>query len=201
MTRSNSSLIAIAGPILVGAVLAGASPAAAEAPCTQWDVSGNWLAQQTNGVAEIRVQRQIGQELQGQATVPGEVKLGPLDGIVEGNRISFTVYWDARSVSVYSGAIGSAGRVEGITRDTVSGATATWFSNRRMNCLARGAAAPPPPAKSLGKKKKISPNAPESLKEKGGLADAFKTSPVLDPLLRQCKTPRPSTMMWICMTR
>jgi hypothetical protein len=169
MVRSRFSVITFAGAVLA-APLAGASPATAQAPCAQWDLSGWWLAIQTNAKVGFNMQ-QTGTELRGgaQASVTGFQSLqGSLDGVVHGDRISFTVYWSSGSVGVYSGKIDSTGTIEGTTRDNRSGAQASWYSTARMNCLAREA---PPPAK------KVDPNAPDVLKEDGGFSDALGTAP------------------------
>lgn len=193
MTRSSSSIIfVIAGGVLVGAVLAGCLPAAAQAPCTQWNVSGHWVVGQSNAQPTEIFMMQKGTELRGDATAGGWNRAhGPIDGVVDGDRITFTIDWSGGAVGVYSGRIDPTGRIEGTTHDRRSGARASWYSHGTMNCLAREAAAPPPaapppapgkPVWRLGKKKikKIGPNPLEVLKANDGIADVLKTSPVPD---------------------
>lgn len=169
---------------LLASMLALPTIAAAQAPCTQWDVSGKWRAKQGSFVIDFELQ-QTGTNLQG----VGEIYVdswhedgGPVDGSLKGDSFELTGYWTGGSVGVYRGTIGATGRIEGWTHDKRDpGSSAAWYSDSRMNCLTREAAAPaaPPPAKKvkvLGKKK-IGPKAPDVLKAGDGISSVFDPSP------------------------
>jgi hypothetical protein len=181
---NSTSLIAAA----FAATMLSTSLAAAQVPCTQWDVSGKWQAKQGSFVIDFEL-HQAGTSLQG----IGEIYVGsrhadggPVDGSLKGDTFELTGYWTGGSVGVYRGAIGATGRIEGWTHDKRNpGSSAPWYSVNRMNCLAREAAASPPqpaepaskPGKVLGKKQKIDPNAAEVLTEQGGISAALDPSP------------------------
>ena len=115
----------------------------AQAPCTQWDVSGDWTAKQGRFRIKFNLQ-QTGQNLQGYASLAGGEGSanGPADGQIIGDKFEVTVFWNtiqrSDSIGVYRGQIGPTGRIQGWTQDkTNPGSSAAWHSEERMTCLAR----------------------------------------------------------------
>jgi len=157
---------ALTGLTVFGVCVGASVPAAAQAPCTKWDVSGRWEAVQSNNHRPwFSLSRPGGDLFQGDAGLNVKVEYtdswrrGDVDGSIRGNAIQFTVFWEAPigsgkggkadSVGVYVGTIDGNGRIEGSTYDRNAPQNrATWYSDRRMNCLAR--AETPGPAKPPG---------------------------------------------------
>lgn len=130
-------------------LLCGSAPfttSAAQAACGQWDVGGKWDLQQSNNFyATLMINQSIkpsGSELRGSVRSRSEhigsqpTLRGDLDGSLNGDRLTFKVYWGGNSVGVYTGTIGPTGRIEGTTYDKRNpGNRAAWYSTIRMNCL------------------------------------------------------------------
>jgi hypothetical protein len=153
MTRA-LSIAALAGSVLLYGALA-PSPAAAQADCTQWRLSDGWYAIQ--GSYRIRFMlQQAGTNLSGTAflsTPPAGGIAGSFGtrdapygvrGSVKGNALE--LFPTGGGIGVYLGKIDSTGRIDGTTYDpNNSRSQATWYSDRRMTCIARASDAPPPP--------------------------------------------------------
>jgi hypothetical protein len=131
------------------------SLAAAQTACAQWDLSQPWIAVQGHYRVEFFL-HQEGTKLSGIAwyrdparpLVPGlfEHQLttkafgldgrwrnGQVTGLIRGNSVQLNTSWGG----VYVGDIDGTGRIDGTTYDKRdSTASATWFSNRRMDCRA-----------------------------------------------------------------
>jgi hypothetical protein len=132
--------------------------ACAEAACARWDVGQGWYAMQ--GDYRVLFHLQQGRTgLEGSASyehhdatmhwflfVPYTAFAGPVSGHVtgriDGDAIELTTDWGG----VYQGHIAATGRIDGTTYDKHdSTSSASWYSDRRMNCLER-VAAPAAPA-------------------------------------------------------
>lgn len=144
MARGAHSVGALTIVLLCGSGLF-TSPAA-QAACGQWDVGGKWALQQSNNFATTvlikQSIKQSGSELVGKAQSRSNhigsnpTLQGDLDGRLNGDQLTFNVYWGGDSVGVYSGTIGPTGRIEGTTHDKRNpGNRAAWYSSIRMNCL------------------------------------------------------------------
>jgi len=149
--------------LAVGLCVAMSFPVAARA-CSQWDVSGQWTAVQSNGAKPNFSLQQSGSGIQGQANDTYVHKdacvvvacgddyydrPGSVDGSIDGNTIELKAYWDNNSIGVYSGTIGPQGRIEGTTYDQRNPQTrAEWYSDRTMKCRSDEPASDAPPATS-----------------------------------------------------
>ena len=155
--------------------------ASVNAQCTQWDVSGKWGIQQSNGYTTMVVLQQSGRTVTGTASYTGKTK-GPVSGIVEkvnpvtgkvigdiepktsvkhqgavsgnvdGDNFHLEISWEGGG-GMYNGKIGGDGRIQGTTYDrNHPSSKADWSSTAAMNC-APGPKAPPKVIKSTGKSK------------------------------------------------
>jgi hypothetical protein len=125
-------------------------PVASQA-CSQWDVSGQWTAVQSNGAKPNFSLQQSGSGLQGRANdvyvhkdacvlvACGDDyynRPASADGAINGDSIELKAYWDNNTIGVYSGTIGPQGRIEGTTYDQRHPESrAEWYSDRTMKCL------------------------------------------------------------------
>ena len=135
---------------LLPCMLALLFPLGAQADCQQWDATGGWSAIQSNISADsdhtqpLFSLEQSGPELRGTASFHrGERGEGDrdyrasVDGMIKGNTIELTAYWDDHTIGIYKGSISSLGRAEGDTYDRYNPDNkAHWYSDRRFNCLA-----------------------------------------------------------------
>jgi hypothetical protein len=130
-----------------------------KAQCTQWNVSGKWSIQQEKTVVNFQLD-QKGSVVAGKAdyTVPGKVTKvlgvtvsgedqtvhhGDVDGTVRGDSYEVHVYWDNRSVGVYTGKISPGGRIEGeVYGKENPSVKVSWYSKINMNCPAALAGPP-----------------------------------------------------------
>lgn len=129
----------------------------AQAECRQWDATGGWHAIQSNISAGSDTTQplfsleQSGSELRGTASfhraARGEGDLqhnASVDGVIQGNAMELTAYWDDGAIGVYKATISSLGRAEGDAHDRLNPANnAHWYSDRRFNCLAAAPATAP----------------------------------------------------------
>ena len=136
-------------------------PSAARAECSQWDMNGHWTFVQTNGARPDFELRQTDTGLQGQARfsylTPDQCILlscgddlhgivGSVDGSISGNLVEINAYWGDGSIGVYTGTIGSQGRIQGTTFDRMNPQTmASWYSTTTADCLPNAAVEVPPP--------------------------------------------------------
>ena len=111
------------------------SPSPAEAQCQQWDVSGTWLAYQSNkGRVQFDLQ-QSGTQFTGTARDLAGNDNRPVKGTIRGNKFKVSVTWRAgSSEAVYTGTVDSSGVIHGKTSEYFSGAKATWYSDKAMKC-------------------------------------------------------------------
>jgi hypothetical protein len=124
----------------------------ANAACSQWDISGEWGIEQTNG-PHINVEiQQDGNNLRGSGLglnwsdddSYGKME-GTLDGSIEEDDFEFTVYWSRDVIGVYKGSINSRGRLEGSTYDRMNPkSTALWHSTETGGKCADVASQPAP---------------------------------------------------------
>jgi hypothetical protein len=169
MIRIGKNSLTLTGLIVFGVCVGASMPTAAQAPCTKWDVFGAWDAVQSNSPGRnarfFEMRPTGGDQFQGKAmhapVTSNQWRDGQVDGSVSGSAIRFTVFWDANSVGVYTGTIDGNGRIEGSTYDRNAPQNrATWYSERRMNCLARAETPGPakPPAGTGFKKPTTTPS-------------------------------------------
>ena len=147
--------------------------ASVQAQCTQWDVSGKWGIQQSNGYTTTVVLQQSGRTVTGTASYIGKTK-GPVSGIVEkvnpvtgkvigdiepkssvkhqgavsgnvdGDNFHLEISWEGGG-GMYNGKIGGDGRIQGTTYDrNRPSSKANWSSSAPMNCAPNAAAGPKP---------------------------------------------------------
>ncbi len=154
MPRSRRPAITMIGAAFGGAILLLPFAPPANAACSQWDISGKWVIEQTNGdfATTLRFQ-QDGNNLRGSGhtgmvTLSGLVTAdGTLDGSIEGNDFEFTVYWSRDVIGVYKGSINPRGRLDGSTYDRMNPkSTAQWHSSETGGKCADASAFGPAPA-------------------------------------------------------
>lgn len=160
IARRRVRLAAIVGTVSLCSSLATPASAACNG---QWDLSGPWVIQQTNGYTVTVTIRQAGPSLSGQAKfTSNEGRMskrssGPLSGTVRGTAISFDIPWSfpGRPHGKYTGIVDDQGRIGGTTYDrNKPTARAGWHGNRSARCVALR---DPPAAKRatvLGKKRR-----------------------------------------------
>ena len=114
----------------------GSAPALA-ADCANWDVSGEWGAQQSRGTQAWWILKQDSTNFSGQARFAkgASLTIGPAVGTVKGNAFEMTVYWADDSIGVYTGQIGPQGLIVGRTYDKNNPRNAAdWHSSVTMKC-------------------------------------------------------------------
>jgi len=145
MIRIGAVSIALLGWIVFSVAFAMLLPSAAQADCSQWDVSGTWVAVQNNGYkAEFTLQQSLppGSEIHGTGFYDGLWRAS-VDGTVTGPSLKFTAYWNnvtggnpTGSIGEYTGTIGPTGRMTGTTVDKNNPRSmATWYSDRTAKCV------------------------------------------------------------------
>ncbi|MGH6825546.1 hypothetical protein [Methyloceanibacter sp.] len=135
MMRFKSISLSMGLTLVGGAALLSAFASAAHAAsCRQWDITGSWTIEQTNGfLVDLKLQ-QDGNDLRGTAsftTSATDTGTGNLDGSIDGNSIQITIYWGGRSGAIgeYKGTINPRGRLEGDTFDRMNPVSrAGWHS-------------------------------------------------------------------------
>jgi hypothetical protein len=118
------------------------APGAAQAACSgKWDLSGSFFAAQTNGVVVTFHLEQDGTSLSGDATVPNPVVSSTsypiaarsVEGSIEGDSVTLTVYWKGPSIGIYTGTVNSEGYLYGEGYDKLTPESrAGWTSDRKM---------------------------------------------------------------------
>jgi len=149
MIRISTISSSLSGWIVIGVCFAIFLPSAAHAACSQWDISGEWVAVQSNDTKPIFTLQQTGTEIQGSGhwgnfitynTFPARgddyVEAdGSVDGTINGDTVEFTAYWSDNTIGVYSGKIGPQGRIQGTTYDKQHPQSmASWYSDRTFKC-------------------------------------------------------------------
>jgi hypothetical protein len=146
--RTAASLLAAGG---IALLVAATGPAAAQAPCAQWEVHGRWVAiQGTYSVSFHLEQRGTTVHGIGAYSTPGSLgrfdgwsAAMPVTGTARGNAVELQTAWGG----VYVGTVDGTGRIDGFTydrRDSTS--SARWFSDRRMKCAVQAGSPAPAPA-------------------------------------------------------
>ncbi len=137
------------GALLLLAILA--LLPSAQAQCSQWNVSGQWMMEQSDGLTVYVTLRQSGKTVTGTATYSTtkdpEGLLAPFkgkdfvsgNGLVSGNIAGDDFFaeirWSSTSIGVYRGKVGSQGRIEGSVYDKgASSRKMTWVSPNLMKC-------------------------------------------------------------------
>src|ERR1044071_41867 len=148
MKRITSKLkrILVATLLFAATATISAMPSAAQADCSGWDLSGDWAFVQTNGTSPTFTLHQTGTGLQGSAIYWYEYRnsgfrlpiKASVDGMINGDSVEITAYWDNRTIGVYTAKIGPLGRLEGTTYDRQNPETiASWYSDRTAKCPGR----------------------------------------------------------------
>lgn len=138
-------------------------PFLVQAECSKWDFNGAIQLVQSNGTTTHLSLVQTGNKINGNASFDslhvdqcffmdcGSVRytyVGSVDGLVNGNAVELTIYWDRddHSIGVYTGTINALGRVEGTSYDRSHPATtASWYSYTKLGCLPSVPLPPPTP--------------------------------------------------------
>ena len=213
MTTRRTFLI---GASVACALLAWLStPALAADTRAQWGLPSEVSLMQTNqsrGSQGTRLTvRQTGNQFSGQgqhsyaadrpsgygfSTSTGRSSKGPVVGTVSGSSFEATIYWDNKSIGVYTGQIGPQGLLVGRTYDkTDPAAVADFYSSKPLECLATSQSAPVPgaaptkPTLALGRVHApvgTPPSPPKTLCESAASARA-RNSPVAPRLEERCK--------------
>lgn len=126
-------------------------PSPAQAQCKRWDVSGNWVLQQANGINE-NVSLQQGKWGQQSANLSGTAAVtltansngsfttpqypGVVSGNITGNAFTIVIARDSSTSSGsstaqyrFTGTVGASGYMKGTSANGVH-----WVSSRRMTC-------------------------------------------------------------------
>ena len=148
---------------LIGAVAAALLLACvpALAQCPQWDVSGEWTLEQSDGYTLRMNLQQNGKTVTGGARF-GYVKKpdgvlapfkggdpatqrGSVSGNIAGDDFYVEIGWSSGSTGIYRGKVGAQGRIEGSTYDKgAPGSKANWFSPTLMKCQGANETGPVP---------------------------------------------------------
>ncbi len=148
MVPVRSTFFALTGTIALCACFTAVPSASASAGCARWDVSGQWLATQSNEFTASFSLRQNGAHIEGSASYlrrpagsilnpnPGaETIRGAVEGSIGGNSFVITAVWSNGSIGEYLGSIGPHGQMRGTTRDKRHPAsTAKWESRQFAKC-------------------------------------------------------------------
>ncbi|HEV7700997.1 MAG TPA: hypothetical protein VGO43_12260 [Pyrinomonadaceae bacterium] len=151
-------------------------PTSAHGQCAQWDASGEWQIQQSNGYTLSVDLTQSGKAINGTSsygtTTGGTKVLGVLvvggDPAIHRDNVSGNIEGDdfyvlIGTAGVYRGKVGPSGRIDGTTYDqNHPSSQATWFSSRTMKCSPPPPPPRPKPIKSSGKAKVESAPTPPS---------------------------------------
>ena len=123
----------------------------ARGQCPQWDVSGKWQLEQSDGLTVTVDLRQSGKNVTGSAVcyttkdptgvlAPFKGKdphtlNGPVTGNIAGDDFFAEIRWSVTSIGVYRGKVGPQGRIEGTVYDKgASPKKMTWVSPNLMKC-------------------------------------------------------------------
>ena len=206
------SMVAVlrSGLIAASALLYIPSADAADAACTQWDMSGNWKLIQTNDTAVAIALQPTQGGFSGRASFGRMVEddfflcsvafcgedyvsfSGPAVGSINGDSFELTVYWSDNTIGVYTGKIGPQGLIVGTTYEKNDpGNRADWHSDRVATCLSSvaPAAAPPAstqPAVALGRVQSTGAPAPSMTMCETAASARARNSPAAPGLERQC---------------
>ena len=112
------------------------APSPAQAQCKRWDVSGQWVLQQDNGI-NVQVNMQQGEWQQTSANLTGTATLiaqgaQPQPGGISGNITDFAFAMKLTTGSGiyrFTGKIGRGGKMEGTDNKGVH-----WIATSRMKC-------------------------------------------------------------------
>jgi hypothetical protein len=137
-----SYLLRVVGSV---AALLALPSGAASAACSVWDVSNQslWGAKQSNGYVLGFTFQQHDRVLSGTAYYyPAGYSSnrtgGTIKGIINGDRLDFSVSWGGGSKGLYTGFIASNGTLSGNTRDAKNrNSRATWYAakSQKARCV------------------------------------------------------------------
>jgi hypothetical protein len=139
----------LGGSFLFGAICV-LVPSVVEAQCPQWDVSGSWTIQQSDGyTVQINLQ-QTGKKLTGKASYFYDIRRsgdrtfgakypsanGSASGNIGGADFYCEIKWETGPVGVYTATVSPGGRIHGTLYDksNPNRSKATWFSTDLMHC-------------------------------------------------------------------
>jgi hypothetical protein len=121
-------------------------PNSVRAQCGQWDVSGKWTLNVTNGMSEILDLKQSGEKITGESIAYSTG--AKVIGTIKGDDFSLTIDWSAEgrtfgpgaaSFEVFLGKIGPDGVITGhattLSKPDLSNTKNPWSSDRPMKCL------------------------------------------------------------------
>ena len=164
--------------LLLCALAFALSASSVRAQCAQWDVSGQWELQQSNGFTVQVDLHQNGKTVTGTASFTyvkpaGGVlgafqggdpatQRGSFSGNISGDDFYGQIGWTSGSVGIYRGKVGAQGRIDGTMYDKgAPSSRATWFSGEFMKCAGAPAANVPAPGvnpiRKTGKAKLATP--------------------------------------------
>ena len=167
-------------------------PAAAQAACAQWDVTGGgggWSAVQSNVGPFFRLQQnQI--VLQGTAELyyysPKKTVVAPVNGTIRGDSFDVTLVWPDGAVAGYTGKVGSDGQLRGVAFNRKNpGERVTWYSDVTFACLTAAPETPTGPLKPLGRVTGLPVAPPLPICKAAEVARA-RNSPAAPGLKAQC---------------
>jgi len=107
-----------------------------EQSCTQWNVSGQWQINQSNGYTPIFDLQQNGNQIEGQAT--SGTAVAPVTGSVINDRFDVLVTWSSNSRGRYTGTVRPGMISDGESHDEANpGSRASWSGTGPANCVQR----------------------------------------------------------------
>jgi hypothetical protein len=142
-------------PAIAFVLTASALWSAAEAKevpiCSEWDLTGKWYINQTNGFDVIFQIVQTGTQLSGDAWYyaknNSDGRHGSLEGHLNGDLFVIVAHWDGAGAGEYSGYITPKGLIAGNTTDlSNTSSRARWSGDYRYPAKYKVAAAAPAPA-------------------------------------------------------
>ena len=155
MRRKTSKLVRVIAFTLFGAatLITVSSPAAAQDPCSQWNVNGDrtlpdsqggfverlTLTQMENvikGIGYARYWESLRRDAAGILQPAGFVQVkGSVDGTINGNSLEFTAQWEKKGTLVYKFKINRQGLIEGYSYKQLNPEAQTnWTFNERARC-------------------------------------------------------------------
>ncbi len=155
MIRNRRNSIALIGGIAISGLLT-LSSHSARAECETWNLAGKFSLVQSNDATAVFQLTFNGNSLRGSAkvaynivggcsdeTCDGGVGIGAasvvkatVDGVLDGNSVELTAYWDNGWVGHYAGTINAQGRMTGTGYERQSpDEVVTWYSKQHVYCV------------------------------------------------------------------
>jgi hypothetical protein len=146
--RTYPIVIVAAVSIAFGAPFTRPPSAFAQADCAQWDVTGQWRFDQSNGYWVDLNLRQTDSQLTGSGSYASKETSwgvtfgdprGRVEGNVSGNAVSIVVHWSLGGIGEYSGTISPQGWLSGEVKDRMHPQNnARWAGvDKTANCIRR----------------------------------------------------------------